>query len=88
MELQKTVTALVKRLVSEPDQVEVIESQKERAIVFSVRVAKKDMGKIIGRNGKNIEALRTIVGAFGVKQNKRCVFYLVEEDEKGPAPRF
>ena len=80
MELQKIVEALVKRLVSLPDQVEVKENQEEKTIVFEVRVDKKDMGKVIGKKGKTIEALRTIIGAFGVKQNKRCIFQLIEED--------
>ena len=80
MELQKIVETLVKKLVSEPDQVEIKESQGESTIAFEARVAKQDMGKVIGRKGKTIEALRTIIGAFGVKQNKRCIFQLVEED--------
>lgn len=81
MELQQLVSALVKRLASEPDQVEVKESQGEKTLVFEVRVAKQDMGKIIGRKGKTIEALRTIIGALGVKKNKRCIFQLIEEEE-------
>lgn len=81
MELQKIVETLVKRLVSEPEQVEIKESEKEETLVFSAQVAKQDMGKVIGRKGKTIEALRTIIGACGVKQNKRCFFQLVEEEE-------
>ena len=80
MELQQSVETLVKKLVSEPDQVEIKENQGEKTIVFEARVAKQDMGKVIGRKGKTIEALRTIIGAFGVKQNKRCIFQLIEED--------
>lgn len=80
MELQHIVETLVKKLVSEPEQVEIKENQGEKTIVFEVRVAKQDMGKVIGRKGKTIEALRTIIGAFGVKQNKRCIFQLIEED--------
>ena len=80
MELQKIVETLVKRLVSLPDQVEVKENQEDKTLIFKVRVDKKDMGKLIGKRGKTIEALRTIIGAFGVKQNKRCVFQLIEED--------
>ena len=79
MELQKIVETLVKRLVNEPDQVEIKESQGGKTVVFEACVAKEDMGKVIGRKGKTIEALRTIIGACGVKQNKRCIFQLIEE---------
>ena len=81
MELQKIVETLIKRLVSEPDQVKIKESQGEHTLVFEASVAKQDMGKVIGRKGKTIEALRTIVGACGVKQNKRCIFQLIEEEQ-------
>ena len=81
MELQKMVETLIKRLVSAPDQVEVKENQNEKSLVFSARVAKQDMGKVIGKKGKTIEALRTIIGAFGVKKNKYCTFQLIEEEE-------
>ena len=83
MKLKEVVEELVKKLVTQPEQVEVEESQSDRdenVLVFSVRVAKKDMGRVIGKKGGTITALRTIVGAFGVKQNQRYVFELVEED--------
>ena len=79
MELQKVVESLIKKLVSEPEQVEVKENQGEKTLVFEVSVAKQDMGKVIGRKGKTIEALRTIVSAFGIKKNKRCILQLIEE---------
>ena len=78
MELQKVIENLIKRLVSEPDQVEVKESRGEKTLVFEVSVAKQDMGKVIGKKGKTIESLRTIISAFGIKQNKRCLLQLVE----------
>lgn len=80
MELTQVIENLIKRLVSEPDQVEVRENQGERTLVFEVRVSKDDMGRVIGKKGKTIEALRTIVSAFGVKIKKRCVLQLVEEN--------
>ena len=82
MELQNIIEMLIKQLVSEPDQVEVKESQGDRNLVYKVRVAKADMGKIIGRKGKTIEAMRTIIGACGIKDNKRCMFQLLEDDEE------
>ena len=79
MELKQVVENLIKRLVSEPDQVEVQENQGERTLVFEIRVAKDDMGRVIGKRGKTIEALRTIISAFGVKIKKRCILQLIEE---------
>lgn len=81
MELQQLVETLVKKLVSEPDKVEVKVSQGEKVLVFEARVAKQDMGKVIGRKGKTIEALRAILNACGVKHDKRCMFQLIEDEE-------
>ena len=80
MELKQVVENLIKRLVSEPDQVIVNENQGEKTLVFEVRVAKDDMGRVIGKRGKTIEALRTIISAFGVKKQMRCILQLIEED--------
>ena len=80
MALKDIVETLIKRLVEKPDQVEIKESQGERGLVFEVRVAQVDMGRVIGRKGKTIEALRTIVNACGIKHEKRCSLQLIEED--------
>ena len=77
---KEIVESLIKRLVDEPDKVQVTENQGEQVVVLEARVAQPDMGKIIGRKGKTIEALRTIVGACGAKQKKRCIFQIIEED--------
>ena len=81
MELKQVVENLIKRLVSEPDQVTVNENQGEKTLVFEVRVAKDDMGRVIGKRGKTIEALRTIISAFGVKKQMRCILQLIDEYE-------
>ena len=82
MELKETVAGLIKRLVDEPDQVSVTESKGERTTIIEARVAKSDMGKVIGRKGKTVEALRVIVGACGAKQKQRCIFQIIDEDEE------
>ena len=81
MELKQVVENLIKRLVSEPDQVTVNENQGEKTLVFEVRVSKDDMGRVIGKRGKTIEALRTIISAFGVKKQMRCILQLIDEKE-------
>ena len=79
--LKDLVEDLIKRLVDESDQVEVLESEGDKTVIYEVRVAKEDMGKVIGRKGKTIESLRTIVAACGAKQKKRCLFQIIDEDE-------
>lgn len=81
MELQQIVEILVKKMVEEPDQVKITGVQEEKCLVFKARVAQPDMGRVIGRKGRNIEALRAIIQACGIKKNKHCMFELVEEDE-------
>ncbi len=75
------VEMLIKALVDEPDQVQVTESRGEQTIILEARVSKKDMGKVIGRHGRTIESLRTIVGACGSKKRQRCIFQVIDDDE-------
>ncbi|MBC6415966.1 MAG: KH domain-containing protein [Bdellovibrionales bacterium] len=79
--MSEIIANLIKRLVLKPEEVEVIENQGEQTCVFEVKVAKEDMGRVIGKKGRVIEALRTIVSAFGVKKRKRCLLQLIEEDK-------
>ena len=81
MEMSQVIENLIKRLVTQPDEVKVVENQGDQTNVFEVKVAKEDMGRVIGKKGRIIEALRTIVFAFGVKQKKRCMLQLIEEEE-------
>ena len=81
MEMSQVIENLIKRLVTKPDEVEVTENEGDQTNVFEVKVAKEDMGRVIGKKGRIIEALRTIVFAFGVKKKKRCLLQLIEEEE-------
>ncbi len=76
------IEMLVRALVDEPDQVRVTESQGEKTTVFEVSVSKPDMGKVIGRNGRTIESLRTIVGACGAKRKQRCILQIIDDEEE------
>lgn len=82
MEMSQVIENLIKRLVTQPDEVKVTENEGDQTNVFEVKVAKEDMGRVIGKKGRIIEALRTIVFAFGVKQKKRCMLQLIEEEEQ------
>lgn len=64
---------LVKELVDEPDQVSVTEITQDDASTLEVRVAPNDLGKVIGRQGRNANALRNVVKTVAMK-DKRKVF--------------
>lgn len=65
------VEYMVKSLVDEPEMVEVTEISAESSVIVEVRVADEDTGRIIGRKGRVINALRTIVQSLGAKEGKR-----------------
>ena len=69
---------LARRLVDDPDAVEVEEVQREGATVLQLRVAKEDVGKVIGRQGRIARALRAIVRASGARSHRRVVLEIVE----------
>ena len=69
---------LARQLVDEPDAVEVEEVQQEGATVLRLRVAKDDVGKVIGRQGRIARALRAIVRASGARTHRRVVLEIVE----------
>lgn len=68
---------LAQQLVDEPDQVEVSQIQEDRSLVLELKVSSKDMGKVIGKNGKIAQALRTVVKAAGLKEGKRVTVEIV-----------
>ena len=68
---------LARQLVDEPDAVEVNEVQQEGATVLQLRVAKEDVGKVIGRQGRMARALRTVVRAGG-QGRRRVLLEIVE----------
>ena len=68
--MHELVTMLVKGLVDQPEQVTVNTIEGERSIIFEVRVASDDLGKVIGKGGRIANALRTIVRAAGTKERK------------------
>ena len=69
---------LARQLVDEPDAVEVEEVEREGATVLQLRVAKADVGKVIGRQGRIARALRTIVRASAARRDQRVLLEIVE----------
>jgi len=69
---------IARRLVDEPDAVRVETEEREDAIVFHLHVAPDDIGKVIGRAGRIVRALRTIMRAAGARAHTRVVLEIVE----------
>ena len=68
--MHELVTMIVRALVDDPEQVAVNKVEGERSIIFEVRVASDDLGKVIGKGGRIANALRTLVRAAGAKERK------------------
>lgn len=78
VEMKSLVEQIAKALVDSPEEVSVSEIEGERTTVFELRVAKNDIGKIIGKQGNTARAIRTLLGATGTKLGKRFVLEILE----------
>lgn len=69
--MQKLLELLVKTLVANEDKVEVTVDEQEKEITFNVVVDESDIGKVIGKNGKMANSIRTIIKSIGAKEHKK-----------------
>ncbi len=76
--LKELLEVMVRALVDVPQQVRISEVAGEQTTVFELNVAKEDLGKVIGKQGKTAKALRTILTAASTKLRKRSVMEIVE----------
>jgi predicted RNA-binding protein YlqC (UPF0109 family) len=76
--MKETVEMIVKALVDDTEAVEVREVERRDVLLIEVRVAEADMGKLIGRQGRTVRALRSLLHAASVKQNRRYILEIVE----------
>jgi len=76
--LEELIELIIKGIVDNPDKVEINEIIGEKSSIYEVRVDSDDIGKVIGRQGRNIKSIRTIVNAAAQKNNKRVVIEIVE----------
>jgi len=77
--MKELVQYLAKSLVTNPDAVEVRETQGETASVLELKVAKEDLGRIIGKQGRTAKSIRTILNAAASRANRKFVLEIVEE---------
>jgi predicted RNA-binding protein YlqC (UPF0109 family) len=78
MNAKELVEYIAKALVDNPDQVRVSEIQGEKTSVIELSVAKEDLGKVIGRQGRTARAMRVILGAVSANMGKRSVLEIIE----------
>jgi predicted RNA-binding protein YlqC (UPF0109 family) len=76
--MRETVEMIVKALVDDTSAVDVREVEHSGSILIEVRVAETDMGKLIGRQGRTVRALRAIVQAASAKKGRRFLLEIVE----------
>ncbi len=77
--MKELVQYLAKSLVNNPDAVEVKEIQGETASVLELKVAKEDLGRIIGKQGRTAKSIRTILNAAASRANRKVVLEIVED---------
>jgi uncharacterized protein len=76
--LKELIEYVAKALVDNPDQVKVSEIEGEKTSVLELSVAKDDLGKVIGKQGRTARAMRTILSAASTKVRKRAVLEIIE----------
>ncbi len=75
--MKELVEYIAKSLVDDPSQVEVTETERRSAVTLELRVAPEDMGRVIGRNGRVANAMRTLLRVPATKQGKRVSLDIV-----------
>ena len=76
--MKDLITAIVQAIVDRPEEVSITETAAEHTSVLELRVAKSDMGKVIGKRGRMAESIRTILKAASGKSRKRYVLEIIE----------
>ena len=76
--MKELIEYIAKALVDNPDQVNVSEVNGDQTCVLELKVAKEDLGKVIGKQGRSARAMRTILSAASTKLKKRTVLEIIE----------
>jgi predicted RNA-binding protein YlqC (UPF0109 family) len=76
--MKDLIKRIVQVLVDHPEQIEVSEVEGDNITVLELRVAKEDIGKVIGKKGRNVQAIRTILSAASAKIKKHTVVEILE----------
>lgn len=76
--MKQIIEDIVRSLVDQPDEVQIKEVIGEHAHVLELRVAKEDLGKVIGKGGSHASAIRTLMAAASGKEKKRYILEIIE----------
>jgi len=76
--MKELVTFIAKSLVDKPEDVQVDEVERDDSVVEELRVAKEDLGKVIGKQGRTARAIRTLLSAYASKMDKKARLEIVE----------
>ena len=76
--MKELVLVMARALVDKPDEVEISEIEGDVTTILELKVAKEDLGKVIGKQGKTAHAMRSILNATATKLKKRAVLEIVE----------
>ncbi|HOQ15940.1 MAG TPA: KH domain-containing protein [Defluviitaleaceae bacterium] len=76
--MRELVEVIAKALVDNPDAVQVNELEGERSVILELKVAPEDMGKVIGKQGRIAKAIRTVVKAAAIRENKHVVVEILQ----------
>ena len=77
--MQKLLEDIVKSIVDKPDEVQVNVNESENTIVYELNVGDGDLGKVIGKKGRNVNAIRTLLSASNAKEGgKRAILEIIE----------
>ena len=76
--MKELILYIAKSLVDHPEEVQVSEIEGEQTTVLEVKVAKEDLGKVIGKQGRTARAMRTLLSAASTKCRKRAVLEILE----------
>ena len=82
--MKELVEEIARALVDHPEQVDVREVDGERVVVFELRLNQTDIGKVIGKSGRTITAIRTLLTSAAAKQGKRAMLEIIEPDNRRP----
>ncbi len=80
--MKELVEYIAKALVDKPDQIEVKETTGEMVTILEIRTAPEDAGKVIGREGRIVNSIRTITKAAAAKQNKRVTVEILTDEDR------
>ena len=76
--MKDLINSIARALVDQPEEVSVTEVEGNQTSVLELKVAKEDLGKVIGKQGRTARAMRTILSAASAKTKKRTVLEIVE----------